>query len=114
MVHDVNRGAIGGSFVIATYKQEKDGKKTLLGYESILNRWHTSGCANCQTHLKVKVFIPLHGVTGDDLKHGSGVKIVPAIIPRVNSDGKLLVGGGKIPKPQYKPLKTGANQELET
>ena len=109
MIHGVNRGTIGGSFLVATYREDKDGKRTMLGYESILNRWHTSGCANCQTHMNVKAFIPLPGIGEDELKEGSGVKIVPAVIPRVNSDGKMLVGGKEIPKAQLRTFKTKVN-----
>lgn len=109
MINGVNRGTIGGSFLVAAYQEGKDGNRTLLGYESILSRWHTSGCANCQTHMDVKAFIPLPGVTEDDLQEGSGVKIVPVIIPRMNSSGKLLVGGNEVPKARLRTLKTATN-----
>jgi tyrosinase len=107
MVHGINRGAIGGSFLLATYKKESDGKHSLLGYESILSRWHTSGCTNCQNHQRVKTFIPLHGVTDGDVKEG---RIIPVLIPRLNSEGKTLVGGKGVPKAKLGIIKTAVPQ----
>jgi tyrosinase len=105
-VNGINRGAIGGSFIVATFKEDKDGKRSLLGYESILSRWHTSGCANCQNHQQVKTFVPLRGVSDDDLQEGSGVKIVPIIMPRLNSNGSMLVGGAQTPTANLGIIKT--------
>jgi tyrosinase len=107
-VHGINRGAIGGSFLVATFKEDKDGKRSLLGYESILSRWHTSGCANCQNHQQVKTFVPLRGVSDEDLKEGSGVKIVPVVMPRLNSKGNMLVGGAETPTAKLGVIKTAA------
>ncbi|EON62145.1 hypothetical protein W97_01364 [Coniosporium apollinis CBS 100218] len=61
-VSGINRGAISGSFVLSIYAT-LEGQTRLMGVESVLSRWHTSGCANCQTHLNVKTFVPLHGLT---------------------------------------------------
>jgi tyrosinase len=108
MVHGIDRGAIGGSFLVATFKEDKDGKRSLLGYESILSRWHTSGCANCQNHQQVKTFVPLHGISDADLEEGSGVKIVPVVMPRLNSNGNMLVGGAKTPTANLGIIKTAA------
>lgn len=60
-VTGTNRGAIPGSYLIEVTR-EIDGKDVLLGAESVLSRWHTAGCANCQTHLAVTATIPLPGV----------------------------------------------------
>ncbi len=43
------------------------------------------------------------------IKEGSGVNIVPAVIPSVNSNGKLLVGGKEIPNAQLSTFKTKVN-----
>jgi len=63
-VSGLSRGAIRGSFAISTWATDVHGSddKRLLDVRSVLSRWHTSGCANCQTHLNVKTFVPLHGV----------------------------------------------------
>jgi tyrosinase len=105
-VHGINRSAIGGSFLVATFKEDKDGKRSLLGYESFLSRWHTSGCANCQNHQQIKTFVPLRGVSEDDLKEGSGVKIVPVVITRLTSKGNMLEGGAKTPTAKLGIIKT--------
>jgi tyrosinase len=71
-VSGINRGAIRGSFVIAAFATI-DGKKHRLGAEAVLSRWHVEGCANCQTHLEAKAFIPMHGLqaaTADAAKIG--------------------------------------------
>jgi tyrosinase len=101
----INRGSIGGSFVLATYKETssnhtKSGGTTtqLLGFETILSRWHVSGCANCMTHLNVKSFVPLHGVTDDEINDPK-VKIYAKVVPRTNKHGKTLIGSKPIPKP---------------
>lgn len=89
-VSGINRGAIAGSFTVSTWATVK-GEKRLLDLQSVLSRWHTAGCANCQTHLGVKHFVPLHGVedasdvevlvhTHDDLggkEERKGLKAVP-------------------------------------
>lgn len=55
-IKGLKRGAISGSFVIAL---EKDGETVAV--ESVLSRWNTAGCANCQTHANVTTHIPLPG-----------------------------------------------------
>lgn len=60
-VTGVNRAAIRGSFVIATFANV-DGKRHHVGSESVLSRWSVQGCANCQTHLEARAFIGLHEV----------------------------------------------------
>ncbi|KAK9727562.1 hypothetical protein K7432_001770 [Basidiobolus ranarum] len=63
-VANINRGAIGGSFMVSVWAT-KDGKDHLVGTESILSRWNVSGCANCQAHLDVKVFLEIPRVLED-------------------------------------------------
>ncbi len=58
-VSGLNRAAIRGSFLIAAFAVI-DGKRQLVGTESVLSRWSVQGCANCQTHLEAKAFIGLH------------------------------------------------------
>jgi tyrosinase len=54
----INRATIQGSFLIVV-RAEIDGVERVVGTESVLSRWKVSGCANCQTHLNVKAFVPL-------------------------------------------------------
>lgn len=63
-VSGINRAAISGSFVVSA-TGTVGGKRQLLGVESVLSRQHTQGCANCQTHLNVRSFLPLHGLHND-------------------------------------------------
>jgi tyrosinase len=56
-VSGVNRGHIRGSFLIAAYAQV-DGKRTPIGTEAVLSRWHVEGCMNCQTHLGASAAFP--------------------------------------------------------
>ena len=59
-VSGLNRGAIQGSFVISV-TTKIDGREVLLGTESVLGKRHRSGCANCQTDLNVKAYVPMPG-----------------------------------------------------
>jgi tyrosinase len=58
-VSGVNRGAVRGSFLIVAYARQA-GKRVPIGVEGVLSRWTVQGCANCQTHLEVKAFFPVH------------------------------------------------------
>jgi tyrosinase len=53
-ISGINRAAIRGSFLVSTFVT-LGGKRYHLGTESVLSRWSVQGCANCQTHLEVKV-----------------------------------------------------------
>ena len=52
-VDGIDRSKIRGSFIIEAYA-EVDGELKSLGHEPVLSRWQVGGCANCQTHLKVR------------------------------------------------------------
>ena len=81
----INRAAYKGSFMIAAYANldgNKEGKKQLIGVESVLSRWRVKYCANCQTHLEVKAnfslpeakagmvnsFVTNQNITEDDIQ----------------------------------------------
>lgn len=72
MIHvsGVNRGAVRGSFVISVFANI-NGKKHLVGNESVLSRWNTKGCANCQTHIETRTLVGLHHIKEDLLKDAS-------------------------------------------
>jgi tyrosinase len=67
-VSGINRAPIRGSFLVSVYVII-DGKKHLVGTEAVLSRWTVKYCANCQTHLEVKAFIPLHGFQESSLEN---------------------------------------------
>ncbi|EFX00015.1 tyrosinase [Grosmannia clavigera kw1407] len=60
-ISGVNRATIKGSFVLVA-RATIDGQECVVGTESVLSRWGQSGCANCQSHLGVKAFVPLFGL----------------------------------------------------
>ncbi|KAI6773062.1 hypothetical protein HG530_004020 [Fusarium avenaceum] len=61
-VSNINRSAIGGSFMITAFSKSAINEEPVLaGTEAVLSRWHVAGCANCQNHLEVRTHIPLHG-----------------------------------------------------
>lgn len=48
----IDRSKVPGSFIVAAYR-EVDGVQQLVGADAVLSRWTVSGCANCQTHLRI-------------------------------------------------------------
>jgi tyrosinase len=77
-VTGINRAPIRGSFLVSVYGTV-NGARTLLGVEAVLSRWNVQYCANCQTHLEVKSFVPVRATGG--LLHNA---IAPA--PRAPDD----------------------------
>jgi tyrosinase len=63
MVHvsGLSRSKMRGSFMVSAFANV-DGKRYHLGTEAVLSRWHVEGCANCQTHLRVRAAFRLHGL----------------------------------------------------
>jgi tyrosinase len=57
-ISGINRAPIRGSFLISAFAHI-GGERHRVGTEAVLSRWNVSGCANCQSHLEVKAFIPL-------------------------------------------------------
>jgi tyrosinase len=72
-VSGINRARIRGSFMISAFANIA-GKRQHLGTEAVLSRWHVAGCANCQTHLEAKAFIPVHGLR-DDVVHSHNIEV---------------------------------------
>jgi tyrosinase len=66
-VSGINRGAIGGSFLICVYAKI-EGVRQLVGMEPVFSRWHVQGCANCQTHLEAKAYVGMQGFREESLK----------------------------------------------
>jgi len=76
----VNKADVRGSFMIGVFGTVA-GKEQLLGMESVLSRWHIDGCGACQVHSNVRVNLPLHGITHDDVD-GSGANFYAKVITR--------------------------------
>jgi tyrosinase len=69
-VSGLNKAPIRGSFLVAVFGNV-GGKRVHLGTEAVLSRWSVQYCANCQTHLEVKAFIPLRGSLGEQVDPAS-------------------------------------------
>jgi hypothetical protein len=67
-VSGINRANITGSFVVTTWAVIDDDRR-LLSVEGVLSRWHTPGCANCQTHLGFRDVVPIHDLTDEQHKN---------------------------------------------
>ena len=66
-VAGIDRSKVAGSFVVAAYRNV-DGVQQLVGADAVFSRWTVSGCANCQTHLRVSADFPAPAeLTEDDL-----------------------------------------------
>jgi len=48
-VSNINRAKVKGSFVVKVYSDNNE----LLGYCSVLNRWNTKYCVNCNNNIKI-------------------------------------------------------------
>ncbi|EPS36215.1 hypothetical protein H072_10245 [Dactylellina haptotyla CBS 200.50] len=62
-VGGLTRDLISGSFVVDTWAVKGTGlgtKNVLLHSEPILSRWGIQGCMNCQNHLQLNIFAPVH------------------------------------------------------
>ena len=66
----VNKADVRGSFMVGVFGTIA-GKEQLLGMESVLSRWHIDGCGACQVHSNIKVHLPLHGVTHNDVDNAN-------------------------------------------
>lgn len=64
-VAGIDRSKVAGSFVIAAYR-DVDGSQQLVGADAVLSRWTVSGCANCQTHLRVSADFPAPAEVTDE------------------------------------------------
>ncbi|KAJ5096022.1 hypothetical protein NUU61_005378 [Penicillium alfredii] len=89
-ISGINRGIIPGSFVLSTWTTTENGEERLVGFHSTLSRWHVQGCANCQTHLRVKTFVPLYGLSKDQAS-----KVTVKLHTRDDPKGSTAREGGK-------------------
>ena len=87
----VNKNNIAGSHQLKVYaKYPQDAEKKLIAVESILSRWHVSGCANCQVSADVQRYVPLHGIPAKHVDNGD-VEVSVEVVTRsgTNLGGKL-------------------------
>ncbi|NLR66903.1 tyrosinase family protein [Chitinophaga varians] len=70
-ISGLSRGGIKGSFIVGVYATKGDGKRYLVGYQSVLSRWDVGGCANCQAHLGISGAVSLNQYTKEEV---SGMK----------------------------------------
>jgi len=71
-VTGIGRTDYKGSFVVKTYARTAQGKRHQVGSEEILSRWNVQGCKNCQNHLGVTTFVPIHETVSHFLKGPKG------------------------------------------
>lgn len=111
-ISGINRNAIAGSHQLIVYglfPGEKE--KRMLAVESVLSRWHTTGCKNCQTTSDVKRFVQLYGLSdGEKLVHGGekpddeAVQVSVEVVTRLKSRPKK---GEAALKPVFKVVRKG-------
>ena len=79
----INRNAVPGSFVLVVHVPHptEPGQRQIIGTESVLSRWHTSGCANCQSTRQIKRFVHLPGVT-EEHKNDVQVEVIGRVLAK--------------------------------
>jgi tyrosinase len=97
-ISGVNKNSISGSHQLAVYAPGPTGPQ-LIGLESVLSRWHTSGCQNCQANSDAVRYFPIPAVFADNaiarvVTHAEAGKPVPRFTAGRPSKGL----GEKIPK----------------
>ncbi len=104
-VSGINRARIRGSFLVSVFG-EIDGQRVHLGTEAVLSRWSVKYCANCQTHLEVKAFVPLHAFRDEQLesaKYDVEIRTRDGLLgqppPQAAQAERLatVAGGGRLP-----------------
>jgi tyrosinase len=62
-ISGLNKNNIAGSHQLIVYGLfPGETERRVLAVESVLSRWHTNGCQNCQTTSNVKRYAPLYGL----------------------------------------------------
>lgn len=88
-VSGINRLKYEGSFVVRTIVM-KDGEEYEVGRDPILSRWKVQGCLNCQNHLEVKSYVPIHQEFLDALGGGfedEGITVEARVQTHGHRDG---------------------------
>jgi tyrosinase len=91
-ISGLNKNNIAGSHQLVVYGLfPGETERRVLAVESVLSRWHVSGCKNCQTTSDVKRHVQLHGLP-DGLKaapegssDGDAVQVSVEVVTRDGS-----------------------------
>jgi len=68
-----NKNSIAGSNQLALYAQSPgDNRRQLVALESVLSRWHVSGCVNCQLSADTAHHAPWYGIPVESIGRGGG------------------------------------------
>ncbi|KAF4622881.1 hypothetical protein D9613_002272 [Agrocybe pediades] len=62
-VRNISRNHYESSFVVRLYAHTYDGQEVEVGREPVLSRWNAKGCANCQNHEDVDLYVPIPPTT---------------------------------------------------
>ncbi|KAK1481787.1 hypothetical protein CTAM01_13845 [Colletotrichum tamarilloi] len=90
----INRARIRGSFVISTWAKGKNGQPDkLLDTKSVLSRWNTGSCDNCQNYLDIESHRKLWGFSNDEALNTDFFALVHT---RDNPEGIDTIEGNKI------------------
>ena len=98
---DFSRGGINGSFIIAIYATVGE-QKYLVGYHTVLSRWHVGGCANCLAHLSVPATFSLNHYTAEQA-HSMSYHV--EVIGRENRNKERFGKFRALATTEYKPYK---------
>jgi tyrosinase len=101
-IHGIDRTSVSGSFVVRTYVDNKDGKTVEIGRTEVLSRYNLESCANCQNHLGVGDYIPLHEEVLPLLKGGGQDLDQLNVRVFVQTHGDPVPSGDALP-PNLKP-----------
>ena len=93
-VNGLSKSTISGSYLIEVFTRSPDGQRQLVSVESILSRRNPRQCKNCQVNGVASVYMPVYGVTPEDLGENAllDIKIEVDVTLRPGSD--LLQEGG--------------------
>jgi tyrosinase len=87
--------SINGSFMISTWAKDKAGEPDrLLDMETVLSRWDTSDCPNCQEHPDVQSHVHLLDFTAEQAKETTFYAKIHTL---ANPDGDATLDGQPIP-----------------
>ena len=105
-IKGINKNEIAGSHQLVVYaKFPGDKNRKIVAVESVLSRWHVSGCKNCQSTQDVQRHALLHGIKNEDLESGN-VEVSVEVVTRSETHrrGKL---GATAPTPRLEVIGKG-------
>ncbi|TAQ84371.1 hypothetical protein B7494_g7307 [Chlorociboria aeruginascens] len=106
-ISGLSKNDIPGSQQLVVYGQLRNEERRVLAVESILSRWHTSGCKNCQTTSEVKRHVQLYLPDGLDATPGSDDEALRVSVEVVTRAGSGPPRNGLPLKPIFKVVGRG-------